>query len=288
MRRVCAYLTMDDMSDFVSDADLSIAPMNALGWDVQMVPWRTPDADWNAFDLVYICTPWDYPDDVDAFLEVLERIEQSRAKLVNSLELVRWNLEKTYLRELESRGAAIVPSLWYLRFDDFSLDEAFATHGCDALVAKPVVGANAVDTFVLRQTADSGATNVLKKAFEGRAFFVQPFIESVQSEGEYSVFFIGGRYSHAILKVPESGDFRTQEEHGAEILSIDPPDGLERAASDIVAMVEPQPVYVRADFVRGSDDGFLLMELELIEPSLYLRMNEDAAEQFARALAAEG
>ncbi len=283
MPRVCAYLTMDDMSDFVSDADLSVAPMNALGWDVQMVPWKA-STDWNAFDLVYICTPWDYPDDVDDFLRVLEDVERSRAKLVNSLELVRWNLEKTYLRELESRGAAIVPSLWYPRFDQFNLDDAFVRHGCDSLVAKPVVGANAADTFVLERAVDAPPMDTLASTFADRAFFVQPFIESVQSEGEYSVFFIGGRYSHAILKVPESGDFRTQEEHGAEILSIEPPDGLEGTASEIVAMVEPQPVYVRADFVRGAEGGFLLMELELIEPSLYLRMHDGAAEQFAAAL----
>ncbi len=276
------------MSDFVSDADLSIAPMNALGWEVQMVPWRAPDADWEAFDLVYICTPWDYPDDVDGFLGVLGDIERSRAKLVNSLELVRWNLEKTYLRELESRGAAIVPSLWYSRFDEFSLDDALVEHGCDSLVAKPVVGANAADTFVVERSTDAIVVDALASAFEDRAFFVQPFIESVQSEGEYSVFFLGGRYSHAILKIPESGDFRTQEEHGAEILAIEPPEGLERTARDIVAMVKPEPMYVRADFVRGSDGRFLLMELELIEPSLYLRMHEGAAEQFAKVLSSAG
>lgn len=274
---------MDDLSDFVSDADLSIAPMNALGWDVQMVPWRA-DADWNAFDLVYICSPWDYPDDVEAFLRVLEDIERSDARLVNSLDLVRWNLQKTYLRDLESGGAAIVPSLWYSRFAEFSLDAALAAHDCDSLVAKPVVGANAVDTFVIQRSVGTKVMDALASAFEDRAFFVQPFVESVRSEGEYSVFFLGGRYSHAILKIPESGDFRTQEEHGAEILAIEPPKGLERTARNIVAMVEPQPVYVRADFVRGSDGSFLLMELELIEPSLYLRTHEGTAEQLATAL----
>ena len=283
-QRVCAYLTMDDMSDFVSDADLSIAPMNALGWDVRMVPWKSPEPEWDAFDLVYISTPWDYPDDVEGFLRVLADIDRSRARLVNSLSLVRWNLEKTYLRELEARGAAIVPSLWFERFDDFSLDDAFAAHGGGSLVAKPVVGANAADTFVIERSPDPSLMDMLASAFWERAFFVQPFIESVQSEGEYSAFFLDGRYSHAILKAPKPGDFRTQEEHGAEILAVEPPEGLERTARDIVAMVEPSPVYVRADFVRSIDGGFLLMELELIEPSLYLRMDDGAPERFAAAL----
>ncbi len=281
--RLCAVLTMDDMSDFVTDADLSIPPMNALGWYVRTVPWRTPGADWDQFELVYIGTPWDYPEEAELFLRVLEEIDRSRATLVNSLELVRWNLEKTYLRELESRGAAIVPSLWYARFDEFDIDDAFARHASDSLVAKPVIGANAADTFVLERPADSQILDTLARAFDARPFFVQPFIESVRTEGEYSLFFFRGHYSHAILKLPEPGDFRTQEEHGAEIIAVEPPAGLEKTARRIVEMVEPQPVYVRADFVRG-DDEFLLMELELIEPSLYLRTRDGAADRFAAAL----
>ncbi len=283
MRR-CAFLTMDDTSDFVTDADLSIPPMSARGWDVSMVPWRTSDQDWNLFELVYIGTPWDYPDDPEKFLEVLAEIDRSRATLVNSLELVRWNLEKTYLRELESRGAAIVPSLWYDRFDDFDIAEAFAAHESESLVAKPVIGANAADTFILERTKVPPDVSSLASAFEQRAFFVQPFIESVQSDGEFSLFFMGGHYSHTILKSPKSGDFRTQEEHGAEIVAIDPTPELKSTAHAIVDMIRPEPVYVRADFVRGPDDRFLLMELELIEPSLYLRMHDDAAERLAAAL----
>ncbi len=284
MPRRCAFLTMDDMSDFVTDADLSIAPMNALGWDVQMVPWRARNAGWDDFELVYICTPWDYPDDVHGFLDVLEEIDRSSAKLVNSLDLVRWNLEKTYLRELESHGAAVVPSLWYSRIDEFDLEAAFAAHDVESLVAKPVVGANAADTFVLDRSADTKVMTSLASAFEDRAFFVQPFIESIRTEGEYSLFFLGGRYSHAILKAPKAGDFRTQEEHGARIMAVEPPVGLERTARNIVDMVEPRPVYVRADFVRGDDGRFLLMELELIEPSLYFRTDPESARRFAMAL----
>ena len=116
MGKRCAYLTMDDIGTFVSDADLSLAPMAELGWAVDMVPWRRA-ADWDDYDVVYICTPWDYQNDVPGFLQVLETIERSSATLVNSLELVLWNLEKTYLGELESRGADIVPSLYFDRFD---------------------------------------------------------------------------------------------------------------------------------------------------------------------------
>ena len=105
----CAFLTMDSTEGWSIDADLGIAPLEALGWRVAQVPWRSGDARWDDFDAVYIGTPWDYPEDVGRFLQVLERIDDSGALLVNPLALVRWNLPKTYLRDLEGRGAAIVP-----------------------------------------------------------------------------------------------------------------------------------------------------------------------------------
>lgn len=283
MGKRCAYLTMDDIGFFVSDAELSFAPMAELGWQVDMVPWRR-DVEWDNYDLVYICTPWDYQNDVAAFLDVLETVERSTAILVNGLGLVRWNLEKTYLRELELRGADIVPSLFFDRYEAARVAGWFAAHGTDRIVVKPVVGANADDIIVLSDPPDGEVGEVLRRTFERRPFFVQPFMDSVQGEGEYSLFFFGGDYSHAILKKPRAGDFRTQEEHGADILSVEAPPALVETAQHVLGVVNPQPVYVRADFVRGTGERFLLMELELIEPALYFRTDPDSATRFARAL----
>lgn len=283
MSRRCAYLTMDDIGNFVIDSDLSFAPMADLGWEVEMVPWRRA-VDWDDYDVVYICTPWDYQGDVAAFLDVLEAIERSSAQLVNSLELVRWNLEKTYLGELEMRGTDIVPSLFFDRFDADRVAECFAAHDAGKLVLKPVVGANADHIFVVTDPLSDEVVDELRQTYERRPFFVQPFMNSVQSEGEYSLFFFAGDYSHAILKKPRAGDFRTQEEHGADILSVEAPAALVETARHVLGVVNPQPVYVRADFVRDSGERFLLMELELIEPSLYFRTDPGSAGRFARAL----
>ena len=283
MQRRCAYLTMQDISGFVSDAELSFAPMAQLDWDVEMVPWRS-DVDWSDYDLVYICTPWDYQNDVAGFLDVLETIEDSSARLVNSLDLVRWNLEKTYLRELEMRGADIVPSRFFDNFDEKRVIACFDAYGTDAIVLKPVVGANSDNIFVLTGPVPEDVVTELRHIFANRPFFVQPFIDSVQSEGEYSLFFFGGEYSHAILKKPKQGDFRSQEEHGADILSVEAPAALVETARHVLGVVNPQPVYVRADFLRGKGERFLLVELELIEPALYFRTDPESATRFARAL----
>ena len=283
MGRRCAYLTMDDISGFVSDAELSFAPMAELGWDVEMVPWQS-DVDWNAYELVSICTPWDDQKAVARFLDVLATIEKSSACLVNSLDLVRWNLRKTYLRELEMRGADIVPSRFFECFDADKVAACFDAYGTGTIVVKPVVGANSDNIFVLARPLPDDVIDGLSRVFADRPFFVQPFVDSVRSEGEYSLFFFGGEYSHAILKKPKPGDFRTQEEHGADILSVEAPAALVETARRVLGVVNPQPVYVRADFVRGAGERFLLMELELIEPALYFRTDTESARRFARAL----
>ncbi len=277
-----AYLVMDDMGDYVTDFHLSVAPMAELGWDAIATPWRS-EPDWGAFDAVYICTPWDYPKFPEEFLQVLETIEATRALLLNELETVRWNLDKSYMKDVEARGDDIVPSSWY---DDFAVADVpafFSAHGVDKVVIKPTIGANAMDTFVLRNPVPDALLDRLMQAFSGRSFFVQPFIDAIHDEGEYSLFFFNGEYSHAILKTPKKGDFRVQEEHGATIAPVSPPEGLHDVAARVFSHLEPLPVYGRGDWVRGPDGRFLLMELELIEPSLYLRTDSGAALRFARA-----
>ncbi|NNF49727.1 MAG: hypothetical protein HKN65_07720 [Woeseiaceae bacterium] len=275
-----AFLVMQDPGDFVTDYHLGIEPLAALGWKVEEVPWQN-DVDWDDYDAVYICTPWDYPEHLQRFLRVLQTIDASRALLVNDLSIVQWNLQKTYLCDIEERGGAIVPSTWYEHFESAEL--FFAEHGSDKLVIKPTVGANAMDTFVLTKPVSSELEETLRSTFRQRDFFVQPFIDNIQSEGEYSLFFFNGEYSHAILKTPAAGDFRVQEEHGADIQSVQPPASLLETGTEMFASIQPLPAYGRGDWVRGDDGRWLLMELELIEPSLYLRTDSGAATRFAAA-----
>jgi len=277
-----AYLTMADAGDFVTDYHLSIEPMRALGWQVETVAWREP-IDWDVFDAVYICSPCDYPEHVAQFLQVIGDIDASTAWLVNDSTLVHWTLEKTYLRDVERRGVDIVPSAWYDGFESADMARFFADHDTDKLVIKPTVGANAMDTFVLAKPVADSLVQTLAETFEGRSFFVQPFIENIRTEGEYSLFFFDGGYSHAILKTPSAGDFRVQEEHGADIAAVSPPESLLQTATELFSSIEPLPVYGRGDWVRGDDGRYLLMELELIEPSLYLRTDSGAATRFALA-----
>ena len=274
---------MESTDGWAIDSDLSFEPMQSLGWAIDEIPWRSASVDWNQYDAVYINTPWDYPDDPQLLLDLLESIEASSAILVNDIALVHWNLSKTYLRELETRGAAIVPSLWYEQFDREALPGFFDTHRCDRIIIKPVVSTNATNVFLFDDSVSERVIAELVYVFSDRSFVVQPFIDSVQSEGEYSMFFFSNEFSHAILKTPKGDDFRVQEEHGSSIISVEPESELLKTAAEVLSLVEPMPVYARCDFLRGPDGRFLLMELELIEPSLYLRMDSESPMRFARA-----
>jgi len=148
---------------------------------------------------------------------------------------------------------------------------------------KPVVSANADDTFVV----DAGGQEVpeLAATFADRAWMLQPFVDSVLAEGEHSLFYFAGRYSHAVVKRPKAGDFRVQEEHGGHIAAEEPAGDLRAAADAVLAALDDTLLQARVDLVRLADGTPALMELELIEPSLYFRMDPGAAGRFADALA---
>lgn len=281
-----AILTMDSLEDFEAYDDLLEQPLAALGWQMEMVSWRSETVDWDDFHAVIIRTPWDYQDDADGFLAVLAKIEASSAHLENSLDIVKWNIDKEYLKQLESRGVNIVPTLWRETFDAGELPSFFEYFAVDQIVLKPRISANADNTFWL--TKDNYQSHIadLNEAFANRNFMVQPFIESVINEGEFSLFYFDGAYSHAILKTPKEDDFRVQEEHGGRLKSVTPEAELVKQAQISLAAIDSMPLYARVDFVRHGD-SFALMEAELIEPSLYFNMDAESPVKFAQAFAAK-
>lgn len=277
-RRIC-FLSMDDLAGYVSDDELAVPHLAELGIRTDTLSWRTAVA-WSEFDAVIIRTPWDYQKYPQEFLAALEDIE-SRTTLHNPLNIVRWNLDKTYLRDLAEKGVRIVPTLWHQRYDAASFEGWLDDLATDEVIIKPTVSATAAYTYRLREFDAS-----LIPVFAEREFLVQPFVSSILDEGEYSLFYFNGEYSHAIVKRPKPADFRVQEEHGGIITEIVADDAMRAAAADVLTHVDEDLLYARVDLVRDTDGRFALMELELIEPSLYLRMNADAPRRFAAAIAA--
>jgi hypothetical protein len=282
VRRV-AFLTLHDPTGFVIDDELAVLPLARRGWHVETLPWNRAGVDWRRFDLVVIRSTWDYQHHAEQFLGVLETIERAGVRLENGSEIARWNMPKTYLRELAARGIETVPTFWRDGLSPGELMPLFEELRSDEGVIKPVMSANAQGAWRLnRETVRSQAAEI-EAYFANRPLMMQPFERGIVEEGEFSMMYFNGIYSHSILKVPKRGDFRVQEEHGSEIRLVTPEPALLAAGNAAVAAAGRKLLYARADFVRN-DDVFRLMELELVEPAIYLRTDPGAPDRFADAI----
>lgn len=245
--------------------------------EVHDTAWTEPLT--RAYDLVTPLLAWGYHLRPDDFAAVLEDLNVAGAKLRNPAEIVTWNIDKRYLRDLAEAGVRIVPTLFTDRVTEAVIMQARADFG-DTLVIKPVFSAGAKDTVVWSQTS------VPADGPDGLAM-IQPFLPAVQSEGEWSLLFYGGRFSHAILKTPKAEDFRSQPDYGAHLRTQPPPAEARELAEAAIAYVGADKLlYARADMVRDEAGRFCLMELELIEPDLYLTYDADAPARLAKAFVA--
>jgi len=285
MRRA-AFLTLSDPTGFVIDDDLAHTPLRRLGWQVENIPWNRPGIDWKQYDIVVIRSTWDYQHHAEDFLATLAVIERTGTKLENSLAIVRWNMRKTYLRDLAARGVPTLPTLWRAGLAPGGLLPLFDEAQSDEVVIKPVMSGNAQGAYRLDRAKARAQAGDIEAFFAQRPLMMQAFQRNIVSEGEYALHYFNGEYSHCVLKVPKPGDFRVQEEHGGDIRSVTPEPALLAVGQAAIAAIEGRPLYGRADCVRRDDGSFCIMELELVEPALYLRMDPGAPERFARAVVA--
>jgi glutathione synthase/RimK-type ligase-like ATP-grasp enzyme len=272
---------MQDISGFFAYDDLTFEPLRQRGWAVTMVAWNDPNIDWGRYEAVVIRSPWDYHQTPGEFFRVLSEIDASPAKLLNPLEVCRWNLNKAYLRDLDQRGVPIIPTIWLERLQVSDLPQLFHDFQGRKIVVKPTIGAGSIDTFVLTSD-DSQYWQPALDAFIQQPLMIQPFVEAIIDEGEYSLFYFGGEFSHAILKSPKPDDFRVQEEHGGIIRSITVDEPLATAGQRALDAIGQRLLYARVDLVQFNNRP-ALMELELIEPSLYFPYDEPSPARFAEA-----
>lgn len=275
-RRI-AFLTLTDRTGYCIYDALAIPHFAKLGYDVEEVPWDS-GADWAAYDAAIIRSTWDYTERSEEFFATLAHIESS-TKLFHNLALVQWNAHKSYLQEVREAGAPLLPTRFGRELRAEDLDAAFEAFACDELVVKPAVSANARGTF--RHPRGNSTAQLLET--HAGDYLIQPFAPEVVAEGELSLFYFGGELSHAVMKTPKTGDFRVQEEHGGLLKSVTPNAEALQAAQLCLAAVPFELLYARVDLVRF-EGAWMLMELELIEPSLYFPFDDESPARFARAV----
>lgn len=277
------FLSTDNLETFFVYDELLIPYFNELGWSVTTLSWHEKNVDWNQFDYVVVRSTWDYQHHADTFAGVLEIIDKSSATLLNPLKLIKWNFEKYYLKDLEAAGLPVVDTCWGSEFSPQHIEDAFANFATDEVVIKPTLSANADNTYRVSKASSMELMSSLINTFSSRSYMIQPFLPTIVEEGEYSLFYFGGIYSHSILKVPKSGDFRVQEEHGGRLLTVDASDEQQDIAQRALAAMPTEALYARVDLVRQRDK-WAIMELELIEPSLYFNLDAASPERFVKAL----
>lgn len=238
----------------------------ASGTEVTEIDWRAPLAELATFDLAWLGTPWDYTEAKDEFLDRLAELEAAGVFVCNPVEVVRWNADKLYLRELATRGAVTIPTLWPESAGPDDVLAAFDHFGTNRVVVKRRVGAGAIgqDSFTRANPPPAG-WRIDQPAM------IQPFLPAIQREGELSFIFVEGAFSHALLKQATGGDYRIQSLYGGTETALDPAPADRAAAEAVMALLpfSQPPLYARIDMVRLDDGRLAVIEAELIEPYLY-------------------
>ena len=267
--RLVALVTSEELPDLDPDSQLLPPALAEAGLEIRIAAWSDPSVEWERFDTVIVRSTWDDFDRPAEFAGWIDHVEQ-RAKVVNPARVMRWNAHKSYLRDLEQRGVRTVETLWLDAGDT-------ARVPFEEAVVKPAV--------------DGGAKG-LRRARRGDTItaeadlMVQPLVASIATEGELSLLYAAGELSHTVRKVPKRGDIRSQPEYGSVTTLEQATDEARDAAQQVLdALGDPVP-YARVDLVRDAAGELCLIELEVIEPQLYLAWDPEAPRRFASALAA--
>ena len=253
-----------------------------FGEDIAFREWTNP-GELSGFDLILPLIAWGYNRDCPAWFALLDRMEMENLPVANPAKVLRWNTDKAYLVELAKAGVATVPTLIRESLNDAAIETARDIFGTTRLVVKPPISGGADGTYLV------GPSDKLPADAVGKRMLIQPYLPAIAEDGEYSLFYFGGHYSHAISKHPAEGDFRVQEQFGGVEHSIDAPDDAKALAKTALAAAKKlndcaEITYVRVDMVRNGNAQFQIMELELIEPSLFLRFADDKGAVFAETV----
>jgi len=257
--------------------DVEADALRQHGAKVDPLPWTDPD-DLSGYDLIVPLVAWGYHHQYGPWLRLLNRFDAEGLPVINPPDLLWWNSDKTYLTQLAIKGVPTVETIEVDTLDPARLAAAADCFGTTDLVVKPPVSASAAGTHRIR-VGDAIPETVL-----GRRMMIQPFVSGIVTEGEYAVMLFDGEYSHTVVKRPKPGDFRVQEALGGVTLPATPPPGAVELAKQALAVAPARAAYARVDIVPDEVGVLRIMELELIEPSLFLDHAPDGGAAFARAI----
>lgn len=284
-----ALATCTDLPDWeVDDRPLHEA-LVARGVDLFHPAWNDADFDWSQMDACLIRTTWDYYLKQDEFVTWAQAVEK-QTRLFNPSALVAWNTNKLYLRELAEQGVPVIDTEWLDLGSSVDLGKRLKARGWQRGFLKPMVGATAYGTCRFEDHGESlvSAQQFLDQMLVDHGMQLQPYLDQVETHGEESMLFVDGEYAHSVRKIPVPGDYRVQDDHGAtdEAYTHSAEEiELARSVLEFAGGQGHNPLlYGRTDWLRDQDGALRLCELEVVEPSLFLRHGPNTATLLADAL----
>ena len=277
------FVTSRGLQQLSDDDRLVVADLRHHGVMVESAVWDSPLVDWSVYDALILRSPWDYHERPEEFTSWLALVERLGVPTWNPPSLVRWNMDKQYLCDLEERGVPIVPTTVVERGSGVRLTEVIAATGWSEVVFKPAIGASGFHTTRVRASDAALHAQTFDELVSRRDVLVQPFVREILREGEWSMVFIGGSFSHAVRNRSREGDYRVQSDFGGSTVAEAPRGVLVAQAEDVIRNIPGEWLYARVDACEV-DGQLLLMELELVEPSLFLGFHPSAPRRFSAAI----
>ena len=268
------------------DDELLANYLRQAGFEVSYLVWNNDKIDWANYAIVLIRSTWDYHQHIEVWERWLQMLKDKQVKVLNPVETIRWNMHKSYLKELKQKGVRIVPTVFVEKGSITNLKAILEVQGWKKGVVKPAISLDAFHTWKTDLQCAESQQTTFEALITERDMMVQPFMPEIGTKGEYSFMFFGGVFSHVVLKANPTGDFRIQENYGGvnQLQEVDA--SLIVQAHSILQAANMPYTYARVDVIERENKLFL-MELELIEPSLFLDLKEGAAKLLGDAMIQE-
>ena len=250
------------------------------GLKVTRKDWADKDFDWQKTRYAIFRTTWDYFERFDEFFHWID-ITEKKTTFINSSDIIRWNIDKHYLKELQENGINIAPTIFIEQGEKITLEELFKKTKYAEAVIKPCVSGAARHTYRLNLANYHQYENIFQKLLKKEAMLFQEFLHNITEEGEISLILIGGKYTHAVRKIAKKGDFPGQDDHGGTVKKHLPTKEEIIFSETCLRSIKHSPIYARVDIVKDNKNNLSLCELELIEPELWFRNNPNAANLLA-------
>ena len=282
-----AFYKPDNVTPYIQnillEQELLKSALEAQGLKVDITYWDNPSYEWQQTKSVLFRTVWDYFERFDEFWDWLEQVK-TKTRLINSYELIKWNIDKHYLRDLKNNDIQVVPTYFADKGNNISLQEIANLNDWKHIVIKPAISASAFNTYKITNDEIEQKEQLFHELLQTHDMLVQPFFPTISELGEASLMVFGGKFTHAILKKAKTGDFRVQDDFGGTVHDYNPTQKEIKFAEKVFQSCTSLPIYGRVDIVWDSNKHIYLSELEIIEPELWIRNRPESANKIAEAV----